>query len=450
MERLGEVGLPSPNTGNQLDKAVLQRRRRTPGGGGRAAAPQSCSNQSISGSGASFLLPRLPPRPPCLCWCSRGQHMRGWVGTRPSSCARDLPGLLWLPGPFHWGLWETVAWLNVCGRPWLPPMAGGQRKEAAVDMAALVSDSSWSWPTRCFPSGPVLVPQLGLPCLLPTKYGDPGGAVPPLPPPSLEAWPGLRGGWEALSPGQRCEEGATWRARRPALDPSPGLPSGACDPVVSAPRTGRPALSRPQDRAASPWQSWSALGFLLPPGWKRRVLLSEGGFLLPLLLPGRASAPACIVSTHPLPVHPSIHLSIQWLRCWTHRDPHPGAHLPPGLGPTHAGPAAVSWPPTDPRSPAALSRASESAPQAAAKIPGQWGAEAAGGPSTASPCGSLASPLAWFLAHPFRGHTEVGPGFPAGEVQAAGATQRLPGPPQPAPALEAEGPPPGFLQNKPT
>lgn len=28
MERLGEVGLPSPNTGNQLDKAILQRRRR--------------------------------------------------------------------------------------------------------------------------------------------------------------------------------------------------------------------------------------------------------------------------------------------------------------------------------------------------------------------------------------------------------------------------------------
>lgn len=38
MERLGEVGLPSPNTGNQLDRALLQRRRRcleasTPGWG---------------------------------------------------------------------------------------------------------------------------------------------------------------------------------------------------------------------------------------------------------------------------------------------------------------------------------------------------------------------------------------------------------------------------------
>lgn len=45
MERLGEVGLPSPNTGNQLDKAVLQRRRRTPGGGGRGAG--GCSSELL-------------------------------------------------------------------------------------------------------------------------------------------------------------------------------------------------------------------------------------------------------------------------------------------------------------------------------------------------------------------------------------------------------------------
>lgn len=251
--------------------------------------PASCRHASPLGLPAS------------LCWCWGGQRMRGWVGTWPSPRARGLPGLLWLPGPFHWGLWETVAWLDVCGKPWLPPMAGGQRKGLP-----------WTWPfssqiprgvgqLAASPPDPVLgllllAPQPGLPGLLPTKYGDLAGGRGCLlcPHPCSAAWPGLA-----------CGKGRPgWRGGQP-LTPALALLSGACDPVVSAPRTA--GLPSPSPRAGQPppGKAGQASASCCSPGRKPRVLLLEGGFLLPLWLPGRASAP-CMHCVHSPTAYPSI------------------------------------------------------------------------------------------------------------------------------------------------
>lgn len=166
--------------------------------------PASCRHASPLGLPAS------------LCWCWGGQRMRGWVGTWPSPRARGLPGLLWLPGPFHWGLWEMVAWLYVCGKPWLPPMAGGRgrgcrghgrsRLRFLVELAnSLLPLLILSWACSFLP--PSRVCQASFPPNTVTWRGAGGCLL--CPHPCSAAWPGL---WE----------GATGMARRPAPDPSPG------------------------------------------------------------------------------------------------------------------------------------------------------------------------------------------------------------------------------------
>lgn len=213
---------------NQLDKASF-RGDSLPGGctlgAGSRLLSRSCWNQSISRSGASFLPPHLP-QPPCL----RGQRMRSWVGTGPSSVPGTCPACCGCQAHSTGDcgkLWPNSVSVGSRGRS----VALGQRKVAVVDMAVLVSDSSWSGQFTASLPGPMGLPpgKLGLPGLFPPNMVTSSALCT-----SLHNRPGL------------CGEVATWRA----LDPSPGPSIGHWFLWPQLPE-GQAALSQPRGRAAA-------------------------------------------------------------------------------------------------------------------------------------------------------------------------------------------------------
>lgn len=262
------------------------------------AATWSCWDQSVSGPGASFLPPQqphlasLPPleaRPPPGAPPAAGVRGLAWARRLPPP-ARPL----WRPRPFPWGSRETG--FDFCGRPGLPPVAGGQRDgDLLWTGCSQVLPGAGQLPCPCRPTLGLLllVPQLGLPSLLPANGSDLDGVEPGAwrllcPPPSLRSLDlacsrvrtgtdvavrrgdwfralrghfqlGCSGGPEALSP-HRCarkgqpggsgahgpRSGGQFSPRREA-GPDPPLLRPICGrhSVVSAPRTARPARFSP-------------------------------------------------------------------------------------------------------------------------------------------------------------------------------------------------------------